>query len=83
MVKTTVYLEPETAFALRELAHSEGRSQAEVIRKALRSYTQRLKRPKPTGIGQFHSGRADVSARAEELLRAAARKWPTLLPADA
>ncbi len=74
MVKTTVYLEPETAIALRELARSRGRKQAEVIRDALRIYTQDFRSPKPTGIGAFRSGRSDVSVRAEELLRAAARK---------
>lgn len=73
MVKTTVYLEPEVAVALRELARSEEKSQAELIREALEIYTKRVKRPKPVGIGRFRSGRSDVSVRAEELLGKAAR----------
>lgn len=73
MVKTTVYLEPEVAVTLRELARSEDRSQAELIREALAIYTRRVKRPKPVGIGSFRSGRSDVSVRAEELLGEAAR----------
>ena len=35
MVKTTVYLEPDTALDLKQLATAEGRSQAELIRDAL------------------------------------------------
>ena len=73
MVKATVYLEPESAITLRQLSQSEGKSQAAVLREALKFYVQRLRRPEPTGIGNFHSGRSDVSVRAEELLREAAR----------
>lgn len=73
MVKTTVYLEPEMAFALRQPAHSKRTSLADLIREALAFYT-RQKPPEPTGIGDFHSGRSDVSERAEEVLREAARR---------
>ena len=73
MVKATIYLEPESAVTLRRLSQSEGKSQAALIREALSFYNQRLGRPEPTGIGSFHSGRSDVSARAEELLKKAAR----------
>jgi hypothetical protein len=52
---------------------SAGRSQAEVIREALRSYTHDIERPRPKGIGKYRSGRSDVSKNAEEILRAAAR----------
>ncbi|MFQ5743333.1 MAG: ribbon-helix-helix protein, CopG family [Acidobacteriota bacterium] len=72
MVKTTVYLEAETALALRELARKEARSQAEIIREALHLYTRGKSRPGPTGIGAFRSGRGDVADRAEEYLRTAA-----------
>jgi hypothetical protein len=74
MVKTTVYLNPETALALRQLARAQGRSQAEVIREALELYASRATRPKPGGIGKYRSGRSDVSERAEELLREKAKK---------
>lgn len=78
MVKTTVYLDPETALALRQLASSQGRSQAELIREALTLYARQATRPKPPGIGKYQSGRTDVSERAEELLRKAVRekRWP-------
>jgi hypothetical protein len=39
MVKTTVYLEPEQAAALRRAAAQSGRSQAQVIRDAIRRET--------------------------------------------
>ena len=56
----------------------QGRSQAELIREALRLYTRRFTRSRPKGVGRYRSGRTDVSVRAEELLRNAARrrKWP-------
>ncbi len=78
MVKTTVYLEPETALALQHLANQEGRSQAELIREALQLYTRRVHRPKLKGVGKYRSGRSDISVRAEELLKEAVRnkKWP-------
>jgi len=72
MRKTTVYLDPEVALALREISRGEGRSQAELIREALRQYTRNRSRPRLAGVGTFRSGRSDVSDRAEELLRVAA-----------
>jgi len=74
MVKTTVYLDPQMATTLRQLAGAQGRSQAELIREALTIYTQKSQRPLPKGIGLHRSGRTDVSERAEELLRDAFRK---------
>lgn len=78
MLRTTVYLDEETALAIRRLADIEKRSQAEIIRDALNTYVEQSKfqrgRPIPTGIGAYHSGRSDVSEKAEELLREAARK---------
>jgi len=78
MVKTTIYMEPSVALTLRHLASVQGRSQAEIIREAIVSYTSKsLGRPRPKGIGAYESGRSDVSERAEELMRRAARsrKW--------
>jgi broad specificity phosphatase PhoE len=72
MQKTTVYLDPAVALALREISRGEGRSQAELIREALHQYTRNRARPRLAGVGTFHSGRTDVSSRAEELLRTAA-----------
>ena len=78
MVKTTVYLDPDVALALRQMAAVQGRSQAELIREALASYTRQVARPQPKGIGAYSSGRSDVSERADELLRKATQegKWP-------
>jgi hypothetical protein len=72
VVKTTVYLDETVAWKVRQLAKTAGRSQAEVIRDALETYTREAERPRPKGIGTRASGRSDVSARAEELLREAA-----------
>lgn len=77
MVKTTVYLDNEVALDLRRLAEVEGRSQAELIRDALKTFTSKRRRPMPTGIGKFHSGHSDTSVRAREILRKAAKhgRW--------
>jgi hypothetical protein len=74
MVKTTVYLDSDLALALREKARSEGRTQSELIREALRVYTEASHRAEIKGLGMFRSGRSDVSQRAEALLRSAARR---------
>lgn len=74
MVKTTLYLEETTAHVLEELASEEGRSQGEVIREALLVYKGRQPRSAPKGVGEYRSGRSDVSERADELLRQAARR---------
>ncbi len=74
MVKTTVYLDADVALSLRRMAESEGRSQAELIRDALEKFTRRQKRPLPRGLGKYASGQSDVSERAREILRDAAKK---------
>jgi predicted transcriptional regulator len=74
MVKTTVYLDTDVALSLRRMAESEGRSQAELIRDALEKYTRGRKRPLPRGLGKYSSGKSDVSERAPEILREAAKK---------
>ena len=78
MLRTTIYLDEDVALAIRQLSGQQRRSQAEIIREALRRYVKqankRDKAPKPSGIGAYRSGRHDVSERAEELLRQAARK---------
>jgi hypothetical protein len=77
MVKTTVYMGPEVALTLRQLAAVQGRSQAEIIRDAIVAYTKSAVRPRPKGVGAYESGRSDISERAEELMRRAARsrRW--------
>ena len=78
MIKTTVYLEEDLVVELRRLAEARKRSQAELIRDALRTYVKRegrrSKRPTPVGLGAFASSRSDVGRKAEQILRSAARK---------
>jgi hypothetical protein len=74
MVRTTVYLDQEIALALRQLAARQGRSQAELIRDALASYTRRVVHPKPKGIGKYRSGEPDVAQRAKNILATAAKR---------
>jgi len=74
MVKTTLYLEPDTALAIRQMAESQGRSQAELIRDAVNAYAKRGQRPLPAGLGKYDSGETDVSERAEDILREASKK---------
>lgn len=76
MVKTTLYIEEDTARELKQVARIEQRSQAEVVRRALAEYTARVLRPEPLGVGAYRSGRSDVSARAEEILRRSVRREP-------
>ena len=71
MVKTTGYLDAEVALQLRQIAGSEGRSQAALIREALAAYTSRARLPLPSGAGRFRSGRGDVAGNRKSILRAA------------
>jgi hypothetical protein len=77
VTKTTVYLDTDVALSLRRMAESQGRSQAELIRDALATYTRNAKRPKLPGVGEFDSGHSDTSGRADEILQHAAKrgKW--------
>ena len=74
MTKTTVYLDSETVLALRRMAETQGRSQAELIREALATYTNGAKRPLPRGLGKYDSGESHGAERAKDFLRAAAKK---------
>jgi predicted transcriptional regulator len=74
VTKTTVYLDSETVLALRRMAETQGRSQAELIRDALATYTNGAKRPLPRGLGKYDSGESHGAERAKDFLRAAAKK---------
>ena len=52
--KTTLYLSPELQRALRDAAGRTGRSQADLIREALRTYLGTQPRPVPTSLGLGH-----------------------------
>lgn len=74
MTKTTVYLDSDTVLALRRMAETQGRSQAELIREALAVYTNGAKRPLPEGLGKYDSGETHGAERARQFLRSAATK---------
>lgn len=74
VTKTTVYLDSDIALALRQMAEAQGRSQAEIIRQALETFTRNARQPKIPGIGEFDSGHTDTSERAEQILRRAAKR---------
>ena len=75
MLRTTVSLDEETALGIRQLAETQQRSQAEIIREALRKLVKqeisKQTRPAIRGLGAYHSGRSDQ--RVDELLREQAR----------
>ena len=78
MLRTTVSLDEETALGIRQLAETQQRSQAEIIREALRKFVKqeppKQGRAAIRGLGAYHSGRSDGSERVDELLREQARK---------
>ena len=65
MVKTTLYLPPELKRRVEQVAHSEGRSEADVIREVLSEGLQRRARPLPT-FGFVNSGDPDWAATADQ-----------------
>ncbi|MCX8050096.1 MAG: ribbon-helix-helix protein, CopG family [Methylohalobius sp.] len=77
MFRTTLYLDEETVLALRQLAKLQKRTQAEIIRDALKRYFEHArleKRRVLPGLGAYRSGRHDISDKAEELLKQAAKQ---------
>jgi Arc/MetJ-type ribon-helix-helix transcriptional regulator len=69
MKKTTVYLPDELKAAL-ERAAARGRSEAELVREAVRELTQRLEPPRPR-LPLFSSGDPTLAERVDEELREA------------
>jgi predicted transcriptional regulator len=65
MHKTTLYLEDEVRERIARVAKQTQRSQAQVIRDALRSVFLRARKPRSIGLGKAGP---DLSDRAEELL---------------
>jgi predicted transcriptional regulator len=68
-MKTTVYLDDDAYRRLQQLARSQGRPAAELIREAVTEYARKhapVRKPKSIGAGR--SGRGNLSERAEELL---------------
>jgi predicted transcriptional regulator len=77
VVKTTVYLDRDVVQLLRVISERRSRSQAELIREALREFVSGEKPPLPEGMGMFDSGHTDTTAKRKQLLRSAARsgRW--------
>jgi predicted transcriptional regulator len=79
VVKTTIYLDNDLDLTLRQIATAQRRSQTQIIRDSLVAYiTQAWSRPLPPGTGEFDSGRTNLSASVEEIMRSASagkRKW--------
>lgn len=73
LTKTTVYLDSDTLLTLRRMSQAQGRSQAELIRDAVDSYTGPTKRPIPRGLGKY-DGEVRGAERAKDFLRSAAKK---------
>jgi ribbon-helix-helix CopG family protein len=59
--------------ALRQMAETQGRSQSELIRDALQSYTSAANRPHPRGLGTY-VGEIHGAERAKDFLRSASKK---------
>jgi predicted transcriptional regulator len=72
MRKLTIYLDDTSMRRVRRLAKRRQCAQSQIVREAVADYLSR-ERPPAKGIGAYDSGRTDVSERAEELLRGAAR----------
>jgi hypothetical protein len=73
LMKTTVYLPEADYRRLKAMARKQKRTTAELVREAVAQYAgRRAAKPRSLGIG--HSGRADLSERAEELLKGMGRR---------
>src|ERR1700744_2577911 len=82
MVKTTIYLDDDVYAALRGLSKRSSKSQAQLIRDALRAFALTGNRPPPpAGVGMFESGREDRATGRKEILKEAARsrQWRSYL----
>lgn len=71
MRRTTIFADEELLNEIREMAHDEQRSAAELIREAIVSYIAKKREPvekKLSFLGIGESGRSDVAETHEELL---------------
>ena len=68
-VRIAVYLDASAYERIKEIAQTEDRAPAELVREAVAEYAER-RRPRraPKSVGIGHSRKGDVSTRAEELL---------------
>jgi hypothetical protein len=68
MKKTTVYLPDDLKFALGRVAAEKGRSEADLIREAIRDLVRDAEPPRPR-VPLFSSGDPTLARRFEEELR--------------
>ncbi|CAN5161814.1 type II toxin-antitoxin system antitoxin VapB26 [soil metagenome] len=68
MKKTTIYLPDELKAELARAAAREGRSEADLIRQAVRNLTQSLEPPRPK-LPLFSGGDPPLAERFDEELR--------------
>ena len=68
MKKTTVYLPDDLKAALERTAAAQGRSEAELIREAVRKLTQDAEQPRPR-LPLFSSGDPTLAERVDEELK--------------
>jgi predicted transcriptional regulator len=72
--KTTVYLDAGVYRRLKALAAKGGRTTAELVREAVAAYAaQHTRGAAARSVGAGHSGRGDLSERAEALLKGMGR----------
>ncbi len=76
VIKTTLYLPEEIYRRLKAVARRRSLPAAEVIREALGEYVgaHEAKQSRPRSLGAGHSGRGDLSERAEDLLSGLGRE---------
>jgi hypothetical protein len=67
MVKTTVYLPESLKRRLEQIARTQGRSEAEIIRRALETFTADQDRPRPR-LPLFASGDPTLAERVDDIL---------------
>ena len=68
--RTTVYLAAADYRRLKTLARATKRTTAALVREAVAEYARRhTPAARARSVGAGHSGRGDVAARAEDLLR--------------
>jgi predicted transcriptional regulator len=69
VLKTTIYLDADDYRRLKAIGRETNRSPAALVREAVSEYARkRGRRRKVLSLGAGHSGRGDVSERADELL---------------
>lgn len=74
MKKTTVYLPDDLKAALERAAVARGRSEAELIRQAVRELTRELEPPRPR-LPLFDGGDSTLAERIEEELAEGFGDW--------